>query len=728
MEALRRKLVAVTTSLAVNAIDRLAKKAKLPEFRRDPAFTDVYLRYDALDTLVSLQKDIATTTRDNLRAEFDTEDEVDASLSGDLEMPNIIDTRSEELEQSNRPLVERLEKTHERELDAIESELKRLSAVDWTTGPQAMHPGALIRAFQDALGPLSLDQHGKQLLCELYAQELEPGLTGFYRRLSGQLAGIVAPEPAEAERTSRVQATSVRPGDESEAPVQDARQGKPRPATTIAGSQDWTLPLLETPGVKSERPLTTISDDDVLDTVIQATATGKGSPLSIYQRQQIADALSVIQHQADQPGPDDIKSTISKVLYEGGAFNAGDLIRKEGPVIDFASQIFKEVLTSERIGERLRVMVGRLQIPVIRLAVMNFDVFKDPENPTRQFLSVLLDMAVYASYREEAFTETLEKIVDTLTRRVQTGPQDFQRSLIRLRELETRFDVAQNVIGDPTRQIEGLSLRVEQAQQTVGELLTRDAEQWKTPCRVGEFSTGVWAPYMVRMLAERGEYNADWKEALYVYHQILATSRPGSLERPEEALNQLNALIGPIDLYFEAIAARLEAVTPVAEDWRQQLEWMKRWYKGLHYRLVSATLDIDHVPTREDRAKPSAKPRHLRTTPGTATTSDAAYDSVEQTEPKTRSLPSSVKAGMWFEIYRGPNRGKRRLKLATTRNLENGVRFENRSGHEELSIELDAFIDDLLAGRTQPISDSNVFDQALSHVIANIRTTQEPRT
>jgi hypothetical protein len=83
---------------------------------------------------------------------------------------------------------------------------------------------------------------------------------------------------------------------------------------------------------------------------------------------------------------------------------------------------------------------------------------------------------------------------------------------------------------------------------------------------------------------------------------------------------------------------------------------------------------------------------------------------------------------MWFEIYRGPNRGKRRLKLATTRNLENGVRFENRSGHEELSIELDAFLDDLLAGRTRPISDSNVFDEALSQVIANIRATQEPRT
>ncbi|MEA3413003.1 MAG: DUF1631 family protein [Pseudomonadota bacterium] len=725
MEALRKKSVAATTTLAGRAIERLVEKARLPEFRRDPAFTDVYVRYDALDTLISLRKEISTATIEHLRSGFDSAEATVDPSTGEFEMPMIIDTQSEELEQWTRPLAERLQKAHEKELGSIAGGLGRLSLLTRVTNPLAAHPDALLRAFQNSISPLALDVRGKQLLCELYCQELEPELGGFYQRLRGLLDSVPQVDKSKNVHTDKAPATPTLPVVESAPPI--AKKSQPESASRIAraGEDEGFLPLLDTPGAKPERGIT---DEDVLDIVVQSTSPGKGSRLSVYQRQQIADALSVIQRQAEQPDTDQIKSRISKVLYDGGAFDAGDLIRKEGPVIDFASQIFKEVLTSDRIGKRLRKLIGKLQVPVIKLAVLNFGVFKDPGDPTRQFLSVLLDMAVYASYREEAFTEKLEEIVNTLISRTDAGPDEFAKSLKQLRALEVRIDaVKKTVTEDPTREVESLSLRMAHAQQTVDVLIAKNAGHWETPRWVGTFATEVWAPYMVRMLAERGEYSAEWKEALYIYHQLLVTSRPGNLDRPEQTLDQLNALIGPVDLFFGGLVTRLEAVPPVTGDWRQRLEAAKRWYKGLHYRLVDTTLDIDHVPSRGEREKRSARPCLPRTGTRPAASTGSGYDAPKPREHKARSLPSSVKAGMWFEIYRGPDRGKRRLKLSTTRNLENGVRFENRSGHEELSIDPDTFLDDLLAGRTLPISDSNVFDQALSHVIANIRTTQKPK-
>ena len=84
-------------------------------------------------------------------------------------------------------------------------------------------------------------------------------------------------------------------------------------------------------------------------------------------------------------------------------------------------------------------------------------------------------------------------------------------------------------------------------------------------------------------------------------------------------------------------------------------------------------------------------------------------------------LPENVVPGAWLEIYQGTTKAKRRLKFSTTLEDTNCLLFTDRSGDYSLEIDIKTFMDDLDAGRTRLISESNRFDLALSSVISNIR-------
>jgi hypothetical protein len=88
-------------------------------------------------------------------------------------------------------------------------------------------------------------------------------------------------------------------------------------------------------------------------------------------------------------------------------------------------------------------------------------------------------------------------------------------------------------------------------------------------------------------------------------------------------------------------------------------------------------------------------------------------------------LPESIVPGVWLEIYQGEERAKRRLKFSKAIIETNYLVFSDRSGDYNFEIDLQTFMDDLSAGRSSLISESNRFDLALSSVISNIRSSQE---
>jgi hypothetical protein len=80
-------------------------------------------------------------------------------------------------------------------------------------------------------------------------------------------------------------------------------------------------------------------------------------------------------------------------------------------------------------------------------------------------------------------------------------------------------------------------------------------------------------------------------------------------------------------------------------------------------------------------------------------------------------LPPGIHPGTWFEIFRGEQRARRRLKLSAILADTGEVLFTTRTGEEALTLPLPRFLEDLREGRSRPIEDTNRFEEALQAVI-----------
>ncbi len=146
---------------------------------------------------------------------------------------------------------------------------------------------------------------------------------------------------------------------------------------------------------------------------------------------------------------------------------------------------------------------------------------------------------------------------------------------------------------------------------------------------------------------------------------------------------------------------------------------------------ISSSSTNDPEDIQEDKEKEPEETNTIedQDTPVSELDIESVFDENDiEEEPElnvAEHLPDSIVPGVWLEIYQGEDRAKRRLKFIRANIETNYLIFCDRSGDYSFEIDLQTFLDDLSAGRSSLISESNRFDLALSSVINNIRTSQD---
>jgi hypothetical protein len=823
-------LTAVQSSLS-KCLVQLFVESQDPRFRRGPNSGDLYTRFDALDALDAYHDRIGHDLLAQVKDGFLNPDQDPDAQPSPPEDPHalwLIEPDELELEQAIQPLAQTLERSHGSELLQLEARLSELNAgLAEAVDPRGLHPCALFKAFQKAIARLTLRVPGKLLLCELFEQRLSPGLGELYAHLNRMLhdQGVLsdAPELESALLTLRRHPRSRR-----------HRTGDEDPADPLkALEQDLAQTLEPTPDPQPKAAPPTLSEGEFLDILtMEANTPGTGSALSSYQRFQIISALSLIQrNQIDSDqilDSEEIKRAIGCTLYDSGVFNAADLIEHETHVIDFVNEIFTTLRQDAGLPDELKSLIDKLQVPTIKLALLDFEFFKDPEHPARELLNHITTLAEGIGADDQTLASRLKTIVDKILRRFDTNLAVLDEPLEEIRELaRAETERIRSIEARSRRQAEKEARR-DNARQYIKETITHHGRGRGMPPKLRNFLWQCWAPYMASLYIEHGPHGSDWEEACYILRQMIEAS---------SAVNTVAAfdlLIGPIDALFDRIAQRLGERGILAGPRQDVLASTRRWFAAYRYRLgeAEAGLGAESLPARTrapgqapqseeaaaqgppslirrivhtltgktrlapqpEEVAPSPQPDPSSAQPALGEQRDddgrLRYDDLHGIEtpvggggddagpedemlfddehglgePETAppvadalsdedvamyaesgpgqdpsapagdtpgdgplELPAHVRPGTWYEVFQAEDRPKRRLKLSAILRDTGQVLFANRSGEGELIIDLETFLEDLEEGQTTPIVESNLFDQALSSVIRNIREAQEQR-
>lgn len=418
-------------------------------------------------------------------------------------------------------------------------------------------PEAVCQAFKAAAGRIETGIEIRLVVFKLFDQHVVNQLDALYREINQQLIGRgVLPEIKATIRKSAtathpapgaVQAGSDRISAEAGAGSTGvyAGQGQPDP---LAGRQHpiHTLTFLQ----QGNLPLT------APDVPFSAEA--------IDQAGLVSGTVNVL-HGIKQSG------------LTAGLDSGADV------TIDIVAMLFDYILDDRSIPDPLRALIGRLQIPVLKVALLDRDFFARKSHPARQLLNRLSATAV--SWNEDdaesdALFGKIEAIVQTILDEFEDDIGLFAGLLADFETfLEREQQQAQIRAERSARVMEGQE-RLQVAKSTTLEEIGPRVDDRQNLDFVRRFVSDHWKNLLFITCARHGKDSPQWQQAVATMDDLIWSVRPkltvedrkklvalqpGLLQRLREGMERLSLPATERDAFIARLV-RAHGRTALAED------------------------------------------------------------------------------------------------------------------------------------------------------------------
>jgi predicted RNA binding protein with dsRBD fold (UPF0201 family) len=112
----------------------------------------------------------------------------------------------------------------------------------------------------------------------------------------------------------------------------------------------------------------------------------------------------------------DFKEKIQSILAAKGGTENKIISAREGQVIDVASNVFSSLMSDFQVAESIRPWIRQLEVPVLKMAIMDTDVFTDTSHVVRQVINKISELEVLASTDDADEQEAVKRAFDWLVK------------------------------------------------------------------------------------------------------------------------------------------------------------------------------------------------------------------------------------------------------------------------------------------------------------------------
>ena len=473
----------------------------------------------------------------------------------------------------------------------------------------------------------------------------------------------------------------------------------------------------------------------------ETTASGPGIPASFgipasaisasgtkfYDRRDVMQALSNLQthvrkSQAEiaQVNAADFKRAL---MADMGSRQGGAVTKQVNQVdektIDFIEMLFEAIVEDGSITEVVTNLLLRLQIPVIKVAMIDQDFFVDGDHPARKVLNQISSIGKGITDKSEKLFIKLEEIVNTLLEEFDVDIVSFQLASDELNKLTEK---EQEKFQDNEKKTQRNILQ-EHARQVVLAELQYHVMNKELPKTVHPLVLKHWSTLMFHRYIRHGKNSHEWNESIDLLKLIIKSLQPAESyddwtsiksnypELVETIRNELHDTKQDKD----AVNTSLDALNQAFEDVLERSEFseQEQAMEETSSEELSNT-EYDEEASIFDKL-PEVEPEPEEPTPMEV---DA-----EISRQKIARLPQDVRPGVWFEIFNGEDSALRRLKLSVIIMEEAKLVFVDRLGVKVIEKDAAIFAEELENDQSRFIADHSAFDHALSRVITSLSAT-----
>jgi hypothetical protein len=417
-----------------------------------------------------------------------------------------------------------------------------------------------------------------------------------------------------------------------------------------------------------------------------------------------------------------LEQLLTRVSMKSGKFRVVGVGDED--VINLIAMLFEFILDDRNLPASLRALIGRLQIPMLKVAVIDKSFFSRGSHPARRLLNEIAAAALgwggRDDYQRDSLYIRVEQIVQRLLNDFVDDPAIFSELLVDFLAFTSDERRRSELLEQRTRDAEEGRARAELARQRVQQELNQRLLGKVLPEVVVRLLQEAWSKVLLLTCLKHGDESVEWQAGLIAMDDLIWSVELH--EEPEARQRLLDLVPGLLKSLREGLTSA--AFDPFAtSDFFSQLE-------ALHVQA------FQHFSRMQDEAS----------TEGSPTSGDVNVDYgpamiqvVEEivliapgeqlfSEPVLR-LPEDdaglaqvdeLRLGGWVEIQEDEEH-KLRCKLAAIVEPSGRYVFVNRTGMKVLEKTRMGLAMEFRRGTIRLLDDALLFDRALESVLGNLR-------
>ncbi|MEG5264691.1 DUF1631 domain-containing protein [Pseudomonas sp. JDS28PS106] len=413
-----------------------------------------------------------------------------------------------------------------------------------------------------------------------------------------------------------------------------------------------------------------------------------------------------------------LEQLLTRVSVKSGksrSFGAGD-----EDVINLVAMLFEFILDDRNLPPSLRALIGRLQIPMLKVAVLDKSFFSRGSHPARRLLNEIATAALgwggRDDYQRDSLYLRVEQIVQRLLNDFVDDPAIFSDLLADFLAFTSDERRRSELLEQRTRDAEEGRARAELARQRVQQELNQRLLGKTLPEAVVRLLQEAWSKVLLLTCLKYGETSAEWQAGLDTMDDLIWSVE---LHHEPQARQRLLELVpGLLKALREGLASA--AFDPFAtSEFFSQLE-------SLHVQA------FQHFSRMQDEADSGAS---LSDGAGEGPAMMAVVEEIvligpqEQLSEPAQQLPEDdpglqmvdkLRVGCWVEILEDEDH-KLRCKLTAIVEPSGRYVFVNRTGMKVLEKTRTGLAIEFRRGAIRILDDALLFDRALASVIHNLR-------
>jgi len=730
------RLLLSFASMLDRVSDQLMARAGNSDIREEQL-----LALDARELLRSERSNLLTEFERQLRLQVDARVRADSAKKSDFANADVrklalVDTLAMDESIVSGNIVRVVENLCHDELVAFNAAVGYLLGrpeLELPANPLA--PSAIVQAFTDALRSIRGDERLKYAILKELNQSSLGDINAIYADLNRHLESLHVMPQTSATYRRRAGGGTARTGAGSAhgqgAPADAAGPGAPSPEIDLMallqrvagrgaragqpGAPMWQMPA----GQGGEAPLPAIGPF--------------GGP-RILVTQELSDALSRLQQgetafdigglAVQFAGIPEGKHNVLRDLQESPLGAKANQL--ESMTIELVAMLFDFIFETKDLPDSMKVLIGRLQIPVLKAAMLDGAFFSKKTHPSRLLVNALAHAGIGWSPTMGVEDPLYKKVEQTVHRILDEFTDDITLFDTLRKELE-EFLAEEEKTAEATIQSSADEInqrdRQEIARVVAHSEIEKRLEMHTVPNFLGIFLRQHWIGVLAQYHLQ-GEESDAWAIALSTLNDLVWSVQP---KRASEERRRLVAML-------PNLLKRLHGgLQNVAWEPGEREQFMANLVEA-HAAAVKPSLASVPMPTtavaeaaaaqaEEASAKgdleTATKARALAEAMAPAPPPPPVEPAVEIVQDRYAEIAASLERGMWVE-FEGEDGQLAFAKLAWVSPLRGTYLFTNRQGQKAVSLTADELADRFRKDRARLVEAEPLVDRAFVSMMASL--------